>query len=73
MLSCKCSEIQSQGSDRSARNQHFHCYICFHPFKAGDLLATHMITNHTEIDLNQVCHLMHQNNPHRYYDYEKDD
>ena len=51
MLSCKCSEIRSHRSDRSARNQHFHCYICFHPFKAGDLLAMHMITNHTEIDL----------------------
>ena len=54
-------------------NQHFHCCVCFHPFKAGDSLATHMITSHTEIDLSQVCHLMRENNPHRYYDYEKDD
>ena len=73
MLACKCSEICSHGSDRSARNQHFHCCVCLHPFKAGDLLATHMITSHTEIDLSQVRHLMHENNPHRQYDYEKDD
>ena len=47
MLSCKCLEKQSHGSDHSARNQHFHCYMCFHPFKAADLLATHMIMHHT--------------------------
>ena len=73
MLACKCSEIRSHGSDRSARNQHFHCCVCLHPFKAGDLLATHMITSRTETDLSQVRHLMHENNPHRQYDYEKDD
>ena len=71
MLSCKCSEICSHGSDRIARNQHYHCYQCFHPFKSADLLATHIITNHEEVDLPQICHLMRESNPHRMYDYEQ--
>ena len=70
MLSCKCSEIRSHGSDHSARNLHFHCHICFHPFKSADLLATHLITRHTEINLCEVRHLMRANNPHRHYDYD---
>ena len=64
MLSCKCSEIRSHGSDHSARNQHYHCYQCFHPFKSGDLLAMHLITNHPEVDLPQIRHLMWESNPH---------
>ena len=71
MLSCKCSEIRSYGTDCTARNQHYHCYECFHPFKSGDLLATHILTNHPEVDLPQVRHLMWQSNPHRMYDYEQ--
>ena len=39
MLSCKCSEIRSHGYDRSAQNLHFHCYLCFHPFKMGGLIS----------------------------------
>ena len=73
ILACKCSEIRSHGSDRSARNLHFHCSLCYHLFKLGDLLATHMLTHHTEIMLSQVHHLMHDSNPHRSYDYEDDD
>ena len=70
MLSCKCSEIRSHGSDHSARNLHFHCYICYHPFKSADLLATHLITRHLEVNLCEVRHLMRANNPHRHYDYD---
>ena len=70
MLSCKCSEIRSHGSDHSARNLHFHCFLCYHPFKSADLLATHLITRHTEIDLCEVRHLMRASNPHRHYSYE---
>ena len=69
ILSCKCSEMHSHGSDHSACNLHFHCYRCFHPFKLGDLLVTHLIICHTEINLCEVRHLMHQNNPHRNYDF----
>ena len=69
MLSCKCSEIRSHGYDRSARNLHFHCYLCFHPFKVGNLLATHLITPHTEIILSEVRHLMQPENLHRNYDF----
>ena len=69
MLSCKCSKMWSHGSDHSARNLHFHCYLCFHPFKLADLLATHLITCHTEINLCEVRHLMCLNNPHRNYDF----
>ena len=68
MLSCKCSEIRSHGYDRSAHNLHFHCYLCFYPFKVGDLLATHLITHHTEIRSCEVRHLMRPDNPHRNYD-----
>ena len=71
MLSCKCSEIRSNGSDHSARNQHYHYYQCFHPFKSSDLLATHLITNHPEVDLPQVRHLMWESNPHCMYDYKQ--
>ena len=73
MLACKCSEIHSHGSNRSARNLHFHCSLCYHPFKSGDLLATHMLCHHTDIMLSQVRHLMRASNPHRSYDYENDD
>ena len=51
MLSCKCLEMCSHGSDHSACNLHFHCYICYNPFKSSDLLATHLITCHTKINL----------------------
>ena len=71
MLSCKCSEIRSHGSDRRARNKHYHCYQCFHPFKSSDFLATHIITNHPEVDLPEIRHLMRKSNPHRAYDYEQ--
>ena len=70
MLSCKCSEIRSHGSDHSARNLHFHCHLCFHPFKSADLLATHLITRHTEINLCEVRHLIRATNPLRHYDYD---
>ena len=70
MLSCKCSEIRSHGLDHSARNLHFHCYICYHPFKSADLLATHLLTRHLEVNLCEVRHLMRNSNPHRHYDYE---
>ena len=39
--------------------------------KCSDLLATHIITNHQEVDLPQIHHLMHESNPHRMYDYEQ--
>ena len=73
MLACKCSEIRSHGSDRSARNLHFHCSLCYHLFKSGDLLATYMLLHRTDIMLSQVRHLMCSSNPHRSYDYEDDD
>ena len=71
MMSCKCSKIRSYGSDRSARNQHYHCYRCFHPFKLADFLAMQLITSHPEVDLPQICHLICESNPHRMYDYKQ--
>ena len=62
LLACKCSEMRSHGSDRSARNQHYHCYVCFHPFKIPDFLATHMLTKHAAIELAQVRHIMKDSN-----------
>ena len=73
MLACKCSEIRSHGLDRSARNLHFHCSLCYHLFKSGDLLATHMLSHHMDIMLSQVRHLMRGSNHHRSYDHEDDD
>ena len=66
MWACKCSEVRSHGSDNSARNMHYHCFDCFHPFKMGDLLSTHLVTAHEDIRLAEVCHLMSDSNPHKY-------
>ena len=65
MWACKCSEMRSHGSDNSARNKHYHCLECFHPFKTSDLLGTHISTQHTDIGLFQIRHLMKPGNPHR--------
>ena len=65
MWACKCSEMRSHGSDNSARNRHFHCYICFHPFKTADLLGTHLVTQHLQVNDASVRHLMDENNPHK--------
>ena len=62
---CKCSEVCSHGSDNSARNVHYHCHLCFHPFKTKDLLGTHLVTQHPEIETGQVRHLLDPSNPHR--------
>ena len=62
---CKCSEVHSHGSDNSARNAHYHCYMCFHPFKTKDLLGTHLITQHPKIKTGDVHHLLDLSNPHR--------
>ena len=70
VLACKCSEIRSHGSDNSSRNQHYHCTICFHAIKSADFLATHMLTQHDEINLPEVRHLMEKENRHRHYSYE---
>ena len=64
MWACKCSEIRSHGTDNSARNKHYHCLECFHPFKTADLLATHIATQHVEIGLFEIRHLMRPDNPH---------
>ena len=66
MWACKCSEVRSHRSDNSARNMHYHCFDCFHPFKTGDLLSTHLVTAHENIRLAEVRHLMSDSNPHKY-------
>ena len=65
MWHCKCSEMHSHGSDNSAWNAHYHCFICYHPFKTSDLLATHFATQHPKLELAEIRHLMDANNPHR--------
>ena len=65
MWACKCSEMRLHSSDNSARNKHYHCLECFHPFKRSDLLATHISTQHTDIGLFQIRHLMKPGNPYR--------
>ena len=70
VLACKCSEITSHGSDNSSCNQHYHCTICFHAIKTADFLATHMLTQHDEVNLPEVRHLMEKENRHRHYSYE---
>ena len=66
MWACKCSEVCSHGSDNSTRSMHYHCFDCFHPFKMGDLLSTHLVTAHEDIRLAEVRHLMSDSNPHKY-------
>ena len=65
ILACKCSEMRSHGSDNSARNKHYHCHLCYHPFKSGDLLATHFVSEHPELEPGNFRHLMKEANPHR--------
>ena len=64
MWVCKCSKMRSHGTDNSARNKHYHCFVCFHPFKMSDLLGTHISTQHLDVPLPQIQHLMKKNNPH---------
>ena len=66
MWVCKYLEVRSHGSDNSACNMHYHCFDCFHPFKMGDLLSTHLVTAHEDIWLAEVRHLMSDSNPHKY-------
>ena len=51
MWACKCSEMRSHGTDNSARNKHYHYFVCFHPFKTSDLLGTHILTQHLDVPL----------------------
>ena len=65
MFSCKCSEIRSHGSDNSTRNKHYHCHLCYHPFKTADHLSTHYISQHPKLDPACIKHLMKPSNPCR--------
>ena len=64
LWACKCSEVRSHGSDNSARNKHYHCHLCFHPFKSADLLSTHYTSEHPEVEPSSIRHLMRPDNPH---------
>ena len=48
ILMCRCSDIRSRGSDNSARNGHFHCVTCWHPFDTGAKLRIHKLSKHGE-------------------------
>ena len=65
LWACKCSKMRSHGSDNLARNQHYHCLACFHPFKTGDLLATHIVMQHKEYTIWELRHLMKDSNLHK--------
>ena len=65
MWACKCSEMRLHGSDNLARNKCYHCFVCFHPFKTSDLLGTHISTQHLDVHLAHIQHLMKKDNPHR--------
>ena len=65
LFSCKCSEVRSHGSDNSAHNKHYHCHLCYHPFKTADLLSTHYISQHPELDPASINHLVKQSNSHK--------
>ena len=65
LLCCKCSEVRSHGRDNSARNQHYHCPLCFRTCKTDDQLGTHMITQHLEVTENMILHLLKPDNIHR--------
>ena len=65
MWRCKCSEVRSHGSDNSAQKAHYHCFICYHHFKSSDLIAIHFATQHPELTLGKIRHLMDPSNPHQ--------
>ena len=49
LLMCHCSNIRSQGTDRSARNRHWHCLECHHPFTTPAKLKGHMLHKHSDV------------------------
>ena len=65
LFSCKCSEVRSNGSDNSGHNKHYHCHVCYHPFKMANILSTHYISQHPELDPASINHLMKPTNPHK--------
>ena len=46
---CCCSDIHSQGTDRSCRNRHWHCIECHHPFTTPAKLKSHKLHKHSDV------------------------
>ena len=57
LLACKCSEIKSQGTNKSCRNQHYHCHLCHWPKTSKEALFIHYTTQH-EVKYELVGHLV---------------
>ena len=56
LLACKCSQIKSQGSDESCRNQHYHCHLCHWPKTSKQALFIHYNTQH-DLPIETIGHL----------------
>ena len=46
LLACKFSQVKSQGTDYSCRNQHYHCHLCHWPKTSKQALFIHYNTQH---------------------------
>ena len=46
ILFCKCSAVESRGSDQAKRNGHYHCPKCIHPLQDKRSLRRHLTTQH---------------------------
>ena len=57
LLACKCSQIKSQGTDRSVWNQHFHCHLCHWPCTLKLALFIHYNSQHN-MTMDVIGHLV---------------
>ena len=57
LLACKCSQVKSQGTDYSCRNQHYHCHLCHWPKTLKQALFIHYNTQH-DFPIEVIGHLV---------------
>ena len=57
LLACKCSQVKSQGTDYSCRNQHYHCHLCHWPKTSKQALFIHYNTQH-DLPIEVIGHLV---------------
>ena len=57
LLACKCSQVKSQGTDYSCRNQHYHCHLCHWPKTSKQALFIHYSTQH-DLAIEVIGHLV---------------
>ena len=57
LLACKCSQVKSQGTDYSCKNQHYQCHLCHWPKTSKQALFIHYNTQH-DLPIEVISHLV---------------